>query len=460
MQLIEREAQLRELNALLKKAITKSGQIALVSGEAWSGKSALIKKFLSSHSRKITILTARCHPSLLTNSPAISFEPGQLQEAAAVKGLMHNHDWRTLGDSLLARMEGEPTVLVIEDAHQADEISLDLIGYLARSIERTRALLILAYRDDELPAWHPLNMLVGELVSSQRLTQIPTPGLSLEVVKQQAAAAGLDAQRLHSQTGGNPFLLTEMLQAGEGETPIMVRKAFLARAGHLSPSGRNVLEAAAVLDSPVEPWLLLEMTAADWGQIDAVIYSGLLQPDGDQLRFRRPLARQVILEAISPARRIELHRRAYAVMSASALTKENDARLAHHAAAGADETAVLLHAPVAARKAKEAGSLHEAAQHYACALVFAASLGLEEKVKLLEEYADCCLSLGENDAAAQAYAQAGGHYQNARQWVDFGRVLSLKAESMVRAWMVDEALETNLAAIHVLQAQSPSAQLA
>jgi predicted ATPase len=56
-------------------------------------------------------------------------------------------------------------------------------------------------------------------------------------------------------TNGNPFFVTEVL-AGESGIPETVRDAVLARAARLSASAREVLEAAAVIGSKIEPWLL------------------------------------------------------------------------------------------------------------------------------------------------------------------------------------------------------------
>ncbi len=50
-----------------------------------------------------------------------------------------------------------------EDAPWADEATLDLLVFLGRRMERTRALLIVTYRDDELGVDHPLQAVIGRL---------------------------------------------------------------------------------------------------------------------------------------------------------------------------------------------------------------------------------------------------------------------------------------------------------
>src|SRR5918994_1998853 len=45
---------------------------------------------------------------------------------------------------------GRPPVVVVEDAHWADEATVDLLVFLGRRLDRTRALLLVTYRDDEV----------------------------------------------------------------------------------------------------------------------------------------------------------------------------------------------------------------------------------------------------------------------------------------------------------------------
>src|SRR5207244_1248655 len=52
------------------------------------------------------------------------------------------------------------TVLVIEDAHWADEATLDVLRLLARRIATARVLIVLSYRDDAVDARHPLRVML------------------------------------------------------------------------------------------------------------------------------------------------------------------------------------------------------------------------------------------------------------------------------------------------------------
>src|SRR5690606_27202796 len=67
---------------------------------------------------------------------------------------------------------GEPALVVIEDAHWADEATLDLLRYLGRRCERARALLAVTYRDDEVSAAHPLRSLLGDLATHPHVHRV------------------------------------------------------------------------------------------------------------------------------------------------------------------------------------------------------------------------------------------------------------------------------------------------
>ena len=59
-----------------------------------------------------------------------------------------------------------PALLILEDAHWADEATLDVLRVLARRARESGLLLVVSYRSDHLHRDHPLRMVSGELPSS------------------------------------------------------------------------------------------------------------------------------------------------------------------------------------------------------------------------------------------------------------------------------------------------------
>jgi predicted ATPase len=111
------------------------------------------------------------------------------------------------------------TVLFVDDAHFADELSLDLLAYLARSTVGQRLMLVLTARTEVLTEQHPLRnwmRAVNQSVGYQSLTLEP---LSLEestallhTTFPNLKVASSTVARLHAETRGNPFFLAEILR--------------------------------------------------------------------------------------------------------------------------------------------------------------------------------------------------------------------------------------------------------
>src|SRR5882762_11920907 len=174
MELLEREQCLAELAKWLGAAVRDGGCIALLSGEAGIGKTALLHD-----------IARQTHGPLLAavNSAA---SPDVIFAAA------------------LNELERTKALVVFEDIHWADEATLDLLKYLGRRIHRTQAMLAATYRDDELGQRHPLRFVIGDLprTSTHRMSLTP---LSEAAVAQLARQAGRPSKGLHSITGGNPL---------------------------------------------------------------------------------------------------------------------------------------------------------------------------------------------------------------------------------------------------------------
>jgi predicted ATPase len=89
--------------------------------------------------------------------------------------------------------------MVVEDAHWADDATLDLLKFLGRRIERTRAMLAISYRDDEVTSSHPLRRVIGDLPPAA-LTRVELSPLSPQAVEAMARAASRPASGVHAQS--------------------------------------------------------------------------------------------------------------------------------------------------------------------------------------------------------------------------------------------------------------------
>jgi DNA-binding CsgD family transcriptional regulator/tetratricopeptide (TPR) repeat protein len=370
--LLERESSLAALREYATEART-DGRLVLVAGEAGVGKSALVERLRLELPQANWwwgacdgLFTPRPLGPLFDLAEQIGGDLAELCRAGADRDVL----FRTLLRQISPRETLD--VVVIEDVHWADDATLDLVRFLGRRLRDARVLLIATYRDDALPADHPLRVVLGDLASQRYTRRIGLAPLSPQAVEVMASGSGLTAADLCQLTGGNPFYLTEVLRAGTSEVPVSARDAVLARAARLSSPARDVLDVAALTGNRVEAGLLRavpEHTATDIDgtpALDELVTSGLLVPDGAGLRFRHEIARLAVAQAVPVHRAQAIHR---CVLAARWFS--DDARLAFHAEAAGDGAAVLRHAPAAARQAARLASHREAAAQYERALRFA-----------------------------------------------------------------------------------------
>jgi predicted ATPase len=381
--LLERSAQLAALDGHLAALRAQGrGRLVLIGGEAGIGKTALVRAFCESR-RATRVLRGACD-ALYTPRPLGPFldiadevggELGALVARGAAPGVLVT----ALARELRSR---PPGIVVLEDLHWADEATLDVLRLLTRRIESLPALVLATYRDDELDREHPLRIVLGELPSGPARRMALAP-LSASAVAALAGSMPVDHDELHRRTAGNPFFVTEVLAGADADIPETVRDAVLARAARLDDGARALLDAVAIVPLRAELWLLSALVDGELDDLDDCLASGMLRGERDAVSFRHEIARVAVEAALSPHRRVALHRKALTALAARG-ARPDPARLAHHAEGADDADAVLRHAPAAGERAAMLGSHREAAAHFARALRYGAALAPDRRAELLE----------------------------------------------------------------------------
>jgi DNA-binding CsgD family transcriptional regulator len=460
MELLERGAFLGSLEGWLATARNGEGRMVLLGGEAGIGKTALARAFCDRHGDDARVLWGACD-ALRTPRPLgplldIAREAGgELAALVAAEPTRH----RLFGAFLdLLGSAGRPVVAVVEDAHWADEATLDLLVFVGRRVPGTSAMVVVTYRDDEVGPEHPLGTVIGDLATARWVHRLELPVLTREAVATLARPQGIDPDRLHRITGGNPFFVTEVLAAPSRQVPPTVRDAVLARAARLSPGARGALDVAAVVPDRVELMLLEAVAGADTAAIDECLRAGMLRDDGRGVRFRHELARLAVERAIPAARRVELHRQILAYLVVA--SRDEPARLAHHAEEAGMEAAVLEHATAAAERASALGAHREAVDHYATALRFAGGLAPRRLAELLERYAVECQYTERMAEALDAADRALGCWRREGDREREGALLARRSQYLWGVGKSVEALESAGAAVAMLEVHGPGPALA
>lgn len=361
--LLERQRELDAMQALLEAA-SQRGAVALVAGEAGIGKSSLLRAAAAAHADRGGIVWWGACDALQTPHPlaplmdiAREARPRFAERLDGPRAAL----FEAVLDEL--RRPAVPLLMVVEDAHWADDATLDLLKYLGRRIERTRCLLAVSYRDDEVTLTHPLRPVLGEMPTSQT-TRLELAGLTPAAVDTLARAAGRPAEGVHEVTHGNAFFVTELLRDRTGRSvPSTVQDVLLARFARLPERVQELLRAVAVVPGRAERWLVDALQAPTLGELEAALASGLLVAEGDYLAYRHELGRVAVESALSAPARQHLHARMLALLEEPARGTA-PARLVHHAVHANDVAAISRHGPRAADQARARDAAREAVAHW------------------------------------------------------------------------------------------------
>ncbi|HEY0699930.1 MAG TPA: AAA family ATPase [Micromonospora sp.] len=273
-----------------------------------------------------------------------------------------------------------PAVVVIEDAHWADPQTIEFLEYLTAD-PLPWLTLVISYRPSEADAAIPARAARGgDRLAVDRITLAPWDTAATGEFA--AAALGTSevtadfAALLRRRAAGNPLAVRELLALlvergslvrydgewlrrtiDELDVPAGVRDPVLERVSRLDDTARAVIEAAAILQRPVDGDLLATVSTLPAGDAaDALTQaqrSGLLVERDGRYEVLHALAAQAISESLVTVRRQEWHARAAAALRD--LPDPPLGQVAHHLrAAGATREWVEV-AEIAAEQGRLAG---------------------------------------------------------------------------------------------------------
>lgn len=293
-----RETELGVIRACLRAAREGRGQLVLIAGEAGIGKSSLIQAATTDLPSDAVVLRGSSFDLGATPPYGTWLDLLQSYEPDAglpdLPAIVRNLDaFESIGGGQ-ALFEDVATffvdvasrrllVLVIEDAQWSDHASIELLRFLARRLLTLPVLLIVTYRDDELVLGDPLYLYLPQIVRETNATRIVLRPLRESDIRElvDARYQFLDADAAQMTTWlarlgeGNPFFITELLQALEHDgvvcddngtwtlgnldavqVPSLILQLVDARFERLDPSARNLLQIAAVIgiEAPIDLW--------------------------------------------------------------------------------------------------------------------------------------------------------------------------------------------------------------
>lgn len=296
--------------------------------------------------RRLSGVAGAVRPLLPELAPWLPAEPGPLDDRVAVRHRL----FRGLAEVVSAL---SPAVLVLEDLHWVDGQTGDFLAYLLAAAPAGLAV-VLTYRSEQagagvraLTAKLPADVNRAHVLLSP-LDEAET-GVLAAAILGAAPVSGEFARYLWERTSGLPLAVEEVLalvrerglivrhgQRWERrdldrlEVPRGIRDSTLERVARLPAGARRLVEAAAVVQSPVVLPVLAAMTATAGltGAVEEAVGHGVLAETDGMFGFRHALAAQAVYESLSAPRRQILHGRAAEALRA--LDPAPLGQVAHH----------------------------------------------------------------------------------------------------------------------------------
>ncbi|MEV6031001.1 AAA family ATPase [Nonomuraea sp. NPDC052116] len=280
-----------------------------------------------------------------------------------------------VGEAVERFTRSRPLAIVLDDVQWADELTCLALRQLVPGLAGSPVVWLLGRRP--LPQQEAVDRLIEE-----GARRVPLPPLGPEEAAELSArllgaAPGPSVLELVRSSGGNPFLLEEVLTGLRAEGRISVRDGvaevvagganpvigpaggrasgavelpagFVAaverRLRDLSAEARRLLEAAAALRRPFsvhEAAGVLGMTAgALFGRVEEAVRAGALVGEGDRLAFRHDLIREAVYGGLGAPIRTALHREAASVLRAEGRPPAELAEHLRHGARRGDAAAI------------------------------------------------------------------------------------------------------------------------
>lgn len=389
MRLVERERILDDLRAAVASAVTGRGQWVLVSGTAGAGKTSVVRALADKPGRHLRVLYGWC--DAFTTPRALGPIRDMARSEPLIADLLASGDIESVSTGFLDELSRRPTLMVVEDAHWADEATLDLIRILGRRIHSLPSMLVVTHRS-ELDPNHPLRLLAGDLAGVPALRRVEVPPLTLDGVTTLVDGHPVEAGHLHRITGGNPLYVTEVLAAPGWTVPPTVSDAVLARVARLSEDAQGVVRTVSLDPTRIE-WNILTASGHHRAVLEEAVVSGVVDASESAVWFHHELARLAVYDAIEPSARRDAHRDLLGLLEGEVVN--DPARLAHHAVAAGDTSAILRWSHEAGRLAAKRSAYREAGSHLERAVSLADDLDDATAVVLYEDYARILTRLGE-----------------------------------------------------------------
>jgi predicted ATPase/DNA-binding winged helix-turn-helix (wHTH) protein len=413
--LVGREREMAKLCAGLDQAAAGRGGLFLISGEPGVGKTRLADELAAAaRTQGMTLMVGHCseHDEAVAFLPFVEILETFIDRALSVDVLRtalgeqaselarllpklknilselpppldlpptrsRRHLFNCFFDFAARIATEQPTLMILEDLHWADDSTLSLLDHVTQRLSDLPLMVIGTYRDAELDVTRGLaktleDLLRGRLAARVRLKGLPCDDVAamLKSLSGKSPPAAVVSE-IFAETEGNPFFVEELfrhleeenrlydssgqfrakLKIAELDAPPSVRLVVAQRLARLSDLTQKMLATAAVIGRSFSFEILQASSEADADSllecIEEAEKAGLVLSVAEspkaRFEFSHELVRQAVIGGVSAARRQRLHfevAEAIERIHAEAL-EDHWAELAHHYRLGGDGTKAI-----------------------------------------------------------------------------------------------------------------------
>ena len=223
------------------------------------------------------------------------------------------HQLQAMSALLASAADAAPLLLVLDDMQWADASSVHLLDELMRRGGALAALVVVAFRDTDVEPDSPFDAALAALGLTSHVRSISLTGLNPHETAELTLRRSQDGQTLHRLTGGNPFLLRQMLSTdGMADQSLPVADLVATRSASLRGPAKSVLSFAAVVGSEFGLDVLTHVTGRTIAELLEVVEectrAQLVDETGPgRFRFRHDLVWEVLYADLSASRRALYH---------------------------------------------------------------------------------------------------------------------------------------------------------